>query len=36
MKQYQQEAIDLLHTCPDTPERRAMEELVRFVIERKH
>jgi len=36
MQQYQREAIDLLHTCPETPERQAMEELVRYVIERQH
>jgi octaprenyl-diphosphate synthase len=36
MKQYHTEALEILHTFPDTPERRAMEELVNYVIERKH
>jgi octaprenyl-diphosphate synthase len=36
MEQYQNDAIDLLHTYPDTPARRAMEELVNYVIERKY
>jgi octaprenyl-diphosphate synthase len=36
MKEYKEEAIALLHTYPDTPERRAMEELVNYVIDRKY
>ncbi|HXS37952.1 MAG TPA: polyprenyl synthetase family protein [Flavipsychrobacter sp.] len=36
MRQYQEEAIQLLHTYPDTPERNAMEELVNYVIDRKY
>lgn len=36
MKAYQAEALQLLHTYPDTPERQAMEELVNFVIDRKY
>jgi len=36
MKQYKQEAIEILHTYPETPARKAMEELVDFVIDRKY
>ncbi len=36
MKQYRAEALQLLHSYPDTPERQAMEELVNFVIDRKY
>lgn len=36
MKVYQQEALELLHKYPDTPARRAMEELVNYVIDRKY
>lgn len=36
MTTYHAEALELLHTFPDTPERRAMEELVDYVIQRKH
>ena len=36
MKQYQQEAINILHSYPDTPARQAMEELVNYVIDRKY
>jgi octaprenyl-diphosphate synthase len=36
MKQYKQEALDILYSFPDTPERRAMEELVNYVIDRKY
>jgi octaprenyl-diphosphate synthase len=36
MKQYKQEALELLRTFPDTPARHAMEELVDFVIDRKY
>ncbi len=36
MKQYKQEALQILHAFPDTPTRKAMEELVDFVIDRKY
>ena len=36
MKEYQQEGLELLYKYPDTPARRAMEELVAYVIDRKH
>jgi octaprenyl-diphosphate synthase len=36
MKQYKEEAIAILHTYPDTPARKAMEELVNYVINRKY
>jgi octaprenyl-diphosphate synthase len=36
MAEYHAEALAILHTFPDTPERRAMEELVDYVIQRKH
>ncbi len=36
MKEYQQEALDLLRRYPDSPARQAMEELVNYVIERKY
>ncbi|MBS1587383.1 MAG: polyprenyl synthetase family protein [Bacteroidetes bacterium] len=36
MKEYQQQGLELLHLYPDSPERRAMEELVAYVIDRKH
>lgn len=36
MKQYKTEAIQLLKSYPDTPELRAMEELVNYVIDRKY
>ena len=36
MEVYLQEAIDILHTYPDSPERQAMEELVNYVIDRKY
>jgi octaprenyl-diphosphate synthase len=36
MERYQQEAIELLHQYPDTPARRAMEELVEYVIDRRY
>jgi octaprenyl-diphosphate synthase len=36
MKEYKEDAIKLLHTYPDTPQRRAMEELVNYVIDRKY
>ncbi len=36
MKQYQEEALRILHTYPDTPARQAMEELVNYVINRKY
>ena len=34
MKTYQQEAIEMLHQFPDTDEKRAMIELVNYVIDR--
>lgn len=33
---YKEEALKLLYTYPDTPARKAMEELVNFVIDRKY
>ena len=36
MKQYKEDALQLLHNYPDTPARRAMEELVNYVIDRKY
>ena len=36
MKQYKEEALVILHSYPDTPARRAMEELVDYVIDRKY
>ena len=36
MTQYKEEARQILHTFPDTPARRAMEELVNYVIDRKY
>jgi len=36
MKEYQQEAIQILPHYPDTPARQAMEELVNYVIEREY
>ncbi len=36
MKVYRQQALDILHTYPESPERMAMEELVNFVIDRKY
>lgn len=36
MKQYQDEALTMLQQYPDTDARRAMEELVNYVIERKY
>ena len=36
MKEYQQQGLELLNKYPDTPARRAMEELVAYVIDRKH
>ncbi|MEI8279749.1 MAG: polyprenyl synthetase family protein [Bacteroidota bacterium] len=36
MNAYKAEAITLLHQYPDTPARRAMEELVNYVIDRKY
>ena len=36
MKEYQEEAIKLLHQYPDTPALRAMEDLVNYAIERKY
>lgn len=36
MKQYQQEALDMLRRYPETEARRAMEQLVNYVIDRKY
>jgi octaprenyl-diphosphate synthase len=36
MAAYKQEALDILHSYPDTPARAAMEELVNYVIDRKY
>ena len=36
MQAYKEEALQLLHTYPDTPARQAMEELVDYVINRKY
>lgn len=36
MKDYQAEAMEMLATYPDSEARRAMEELVSYVIERKY
>jgi len=36
MQEYRAEALQLLHTYPDTPARQAMEELVNYVIDRKY
>lgn len=36
MLQHKEEALQLLNKYPDTPARRAMEELVNYVIDRKY
>jgi len=36
MKQYQAEALGMLLKYPETEARKAMEELVNYVIERKY
>jgi len=36
MEAYRLEAIELLHKYPDSPARRAMEELVNYAIKRKY
>lgn len=36
MLQYKEEALQLLNKYPDSPARRAMEELVNYVIDRKY
>jgi len=36
MEEYLKEALDILHSFPDTPARQAMEELVHYVIDRKY
>ena len=36
MKEYQNEALAMLQTYPDSPARQALEELVNYVIERKY
>jgi octaprenyl-diphosphate synthase len=36
MKTYQEDALQMLYTFPDTPARQALEELVNYVIDRKY
>jgi len=36
MMTYRREALDILHSYPETPARQAMEELVNYVIDRKY
>jgi octaprenyl-diphosphate synthase len=36
MRQYKEEALQILYTYPDSPARQAMEELVNYVIDRKY
>ena len=36
MKEYQNEALAMLQTYPDSRARQALEELVNYVIERKY
>jgi octaprenyl-diphosphate synthase len=36
MREYQQKAMDLLFTMPDSESRRSLEQLVIFTTERKH
>ena len=36
MKEYKEDALRLLHTYPDSAARQAMEELVKYVIDRKY
>ena len=36
MLMYKKEALDILRSYPDTPQRQAMEELVNYVIDRKY
>jgi octaprenyl-diphosphate synthase len=36
MKQYREEALQILHSYPESPATKAMEELVNYVIDRKY
>jgi len=36
MMQYQKEAMEILHSFPDSPSRKAMEDLVHYVTERRY
>ncbi len=36
MNEYKQAAIDILHTFPESPYRQGLEDLVRYVTERKY
>ena len=36
MREYQQKAIALLHTMPESESRSSLEQLVMFTTERKH
>jgi len=36
MREYQQKAIALLHTIPESESRSSLEQLVMFTTERKH
>jgi octaprenyl-diphosphate synthase len=36
MDAFQQEALDILHSFPESPERTGLEDTVRFVTERKY
>lgn len=36
MNEYKQAALDLLHTFPESPYRQGLEDLVRYVTERKY
>ncbi len=36
MKQYRDDALDILHEFPDGPVRKALEELVRYTTDRKY
>ena len=36
MKQYREEALKILHSYPESPATKAMEELVNYVIDRKY
>jgi octaprenyl-diphosphate synthase len=36
MKEYREEALAILHTYPESPATKAMEELVNYVIDRKY
>lgn len=36
MKSYTTEALNILHQIPESPARKGLEELVRFVTDRKY